>query len=416
MQQKISRTCTLLFFLLLLINLSAQSLSNYHKPVVKEVYVPALKTNLQLEIRVPIEMEISSGIKYPVFFLFDKQNEINYNYNLQTIDYLNSFGNIPSPLLVGVSFPAAQRNKWTTPNQEKGKADSLLHFLLVQYKKELARQFPLADFTVLIGHSRTAMLSCYAITKFPAQVNAIIASSNSFFDFNSAYQQAAFEEFIAAKHNDSLRQHFYYFSSGTQINGDPHDSSVHKLNNYMQQQHFPSSFHWKYYAENTGHMTTPGLTTGRALNDLFNPTTMAINQCFDIVNKQSYNDSVPFHAYKTVYKEASIRNGFSLQPEIVFYNSIASAYLNDYNNIFKDNKNKLAAAVLKEGIVHYPGFAGFYSLLAEIAIENKKPAEAKALLIKAKQKLNSSSYYSTTVKKEELEYINELEKLLASKK
>ena len=133
MKRKPGRTTITLFSLLSITCLSAQNLSHYGSPVHKTVYVTSLATKVQLEIRVPREMELSSGINYPIFFLFDRQNDINYNYNLHTIDYLYSFGNIPAPLLVGVSFPASVRNKWTTPIQEKGQSDSLLQFLLVKF-------------------------------------------------------------------------------------------------------------------------------------------------------------------------------------------------------------------------------------------------------------------------------------------
>ncbi len=263
---------------------------------------------------------------------------------------------------------------------------SCLHFLLITLKKELAKQYTLADFTVLIGHSRTAMLSCFAISKFPAGVNAIIASSNSYFDFDSNYQQQLFEEFITAKKLNNKQQHFYYFSGGTVANGDRHDSSVNKLNRYFKKQKFPSSFRWRYYSEPTGHLTTPGLTVGRALNDIFNPYTIAINRALKIVNNQTYNDSVPLNQYAKAYTEASKQCGLLLQPDLTFYNSIASAYLNDYNNVFKEKKNKLATIVLNEAIKHYPGYAGFYSMLAEIAIEENRTSDARHLLNRAKEK------------------------------
>ncbi len=127
MKKIIASSVIVLFLILSPNHLIGQNLTNFSAAIQKNVYVPSLQDTVQLEIRTPLQMQLTNEVSSPVYFIFDSQNTINYTYNLQTIDYLCSFGNIPAPLIIGVSFPGAVRNKWTTPVAEKGKADSLAY-------------------------------------------------------------------------------------------------------------------------------------------------------------------------------------------------------------------------------------------------------------------------------------------------
>ncbi len=377
-----------------------------------QIYVSGLKDSLRLEVFLPRETEISPDRKYPVFFLFDRQNRNNYLYNLQTIDYLTGFANMPPAVLVGVDFPATLRTKWTLPNNAMGKADSLLSYLLGPFRKQLEKECRLSLFNVLIGHSRTAMLSSYALAAFPDQVNAVIAASNSFFDFDTPGQQSLFENYIEQKKRIPGQVQHLYFSSGTDEHGDAHDSSVSKLHSYMRERHFPDNFHWQHYQEKTPHMTVPGLTTGRALNDLFSPFTLALQQSFAVVKKQAQKDSVPWNAYREIYRNASALVGLELSPDLTFYNSIASAYLNDYTEQFKERRFALASVVLEKGILDFPDYPGFYSYLASIKLEQGEKKAAAKLLHQAAQTLKNLKFANSDLLKEEQAAIDELLPLL----
>lgn len=396
-------------------HLSAQPFSQFRPAIKRSMFVPGLKDSLRLEIFFPREAELAPAISYPVVFLFDRQNRSNYIYNLQTIDYLTHFGNMPAAVLVGVEFPPLVRTKWTLPASAKGKADTLLTFLLGPFREQLEKECKLADYNLLIGHSRTAMLASYALPAFRGKINAVIAASNSFFDFDTPSQQQLFENYIEEKKLNPGRPHFFYFSSGIQAYGDAHDSSVSKLQAYLSGRVFPADFHWQCYKENTSHITTPGLTTGRALNDLFSPGLKALNTSFDILNNQVQTDSVPWQDYFNAYKEASVSLGLELHPGLSFFNSIASGYLNDYNDRFKGEKLKLTADVLRRGIEIYEGYPGFYSMMASVELESGRPGNAKALLKKAREKLNAARYMTTELKREEWEAIREVEKEISNR-
>ena len=150
------------------------------------------------------------------------------------------------------------------------------------------------------------------------------------------------------------------------------------------------------------------MTTGRALNDLFSPCTRVIQQCFTIVNKQVQTDSVPWVDYLGIYKDASSYLGLDLQPDLSFYNSIASAYINDYNNQFKENRFTLATAVLMQGIAAYPAYPGFYSSLAGIKLEQGDKPAARKLVLQAQASVKALRYCNPELLKEEKASINEL--------
>lgn len=390
----------------------SQPLFQYRDGKSMKLYVKGLNDSLRVEVYLPREAELAPQRKYPVVFLFDRQNRSNFLYNLQTIDYLTGFANMPPAVLVGVEFPAMVRTKWTLPNNAKGKADSLLAYLLGNFRKELEKDCSLSPFNLLIGHSRTAMLSSYALAAFPDQVNAVIAASNSFFDFDTPEQQSLFENYIEQKKQVPGKVQHFYFSSGTDENGDAHDSSVSKLYSYMKERRFPVNFHWQHYQEKTPHMTVPGMTTGRALNDLFSPFTGALQQSFGVVKNQVQKDSVPWSAYQDFYRKASSVLGLELRPDLTFYNSIASAYLNDYTEQFMDRRFALASAVLEQGIKDYPEYPGFYSYLASIKLEQGEKQAAGKLLQQAQLKLKNLHFANPDLLQEEKATIDELLPLL----
>ena len=99
--------------------IQAQNFNAYLPAFTIKEYRVSLKDTLKIEVILPREMEMAPEIRRPVLYLFDRQNEINYKYQLQTIDYLTSIGAMPSSVIVGVSFPAGKRTAWTLPTKQR---------------------------------------------------------------------------------------------------------------------------------------------------------------------------------------------------------------------------------------------------------------------------------------------------------
>jgi len=133
---KMNRNLSLVLVFVMLFNALSfsQPLFQYRDGKSMKLYVKGLNDSLRVQVYLPREAELAPQRKYPVVFLFDRQNRSNFLYNLQTIDYLTGFANMPPAVLVGIEFPAMVRTKWTLPNNAKGKADSLLAYILGNFR------------------------------------------------------------------------------------------------------------------------------------------------------------------------------------------------------------------------------------------------------------------------------------------
>lgn len=412
-QLKLILTVALSIFLFF--NGRSQEFESYQSAAEFKEFHPALKEPIQYEIILPRETELGPQIPRPVIFIFDRQNENNYLYQLQTIAYLTVIGAMPPSVIVGVSFPPAMRTRWTIPNRDKGMADTLLSYLLGPLLTKVKKLCPLSGFNVLIGHSRTAMLAQYSMTAFADKVNAVIGASNSYFDFDSPFQKSLFEQYCTDLSAPGTPRYFF-FSSGTKSQGDLHESSVNRLVSYLDSFQLPHRFNWQHYQEPAAHMTMPGLTVVRALNELFSPLNQALQSSFDILNSPLQTDSVPWGQYLENWKLASSKIGAPFPPSLAFFNSIASGYLNDYNNHYKDKKYLLAKAVLLKAMTYYPMYPGFYSFYGSICLETGDKSAASAWNKKAGQLLLKLKRATKKFKTEERDSIRELDEAMKNSK
>jgi predicted alpha/beta superfamily hydrolase len=210
----------------------AQGFNSYNKPIKQTHYSNSLMDSVSLEITLPKSILNNDGTLYPVIYLLDRQLKSNYLYNLQTIDYLSNLGRMPKVIIVGITFNHENRAAWTNTDKPKGRANQLISYLTNQLNDSLSTNFPLANFNLLIGHSRTAIFSSYALSKRPDFFNGAIASSPSNFDFGDKIHQHQFELFLK-KIDTNTRKSYYYFSVGESTYGDAHEIYVESLNNYL---------------------------------------------------------------------------------------------------------------------------------------------------------------------------------------
>lgn len=363
-----SLLCTLFFLTGIVVSAFSQQQSTFDEPEIRTTYSKALDDSVNISLHIPSEIHHSSGLVYPVIYLLDRQNDINYHYNLHTIDYLSMLGALPAAVVVGIEFPNRQRWPWTNPNTNGGKADDLITFLAEELNPVLKKDYPIADYNLLIGHSRTAIFSLYALSVRPDFFNSVVASSASNFDFGDEYQQEQFETFLegAAK---SDRHYQIHFSSGTAEYRDLHEPSVDAFAAYLEKRDIPENIQWQQHKAKVDHFAIPGMTVNRALVDIFLPYSTAVNRCFDIIKDSTYAASVPWEHYRAEYAQASEIMGYPVQPNLLFFNSFASDYTNDYNDLFKKNKDAFCLEVLQEAVKYYPGDFGFHLWLGELYAE-----------------------------------------------
>jgi tetratricopeptide (TPR) repeat protein len=258
----------------------------------------------------------------------------------------------------------------------------------------------------LAGHSRTAIFSTYALSARYDFFNGAIASSTSYFDFGDSLQQKQFESFL-----DGIKdvKHNYYlcFSSGESKYGDPHEPSVNLFREYMHNRKLPANLLWADYKEPVGHMTVPGMTLGRSLVFIFEPYRLALENCMAIVNDSLYADAVPWQKYLAEYEKASTSLGYTMHPDLIFFNSIASSYYNDYFGFFKENSLPFSTEVLQKSIEYYPNDYDLLSWLAMNYAEMKQNEKAIEYRDKAIQVVKNISGLKQFEKDKLIESISE---------
>ena len=387
----------------------AQELMSYNTPIKKSYYSNSLGDSIHFEIILPKNLGEQLNVEYPVFYLLDKQLEINYKYNLHTIDYLSTLQKIPKTVLIGISFSNKNRSSWTTPNKSGGKADDLIRFICNNLHKEIKKEYPISNFNLLIGHSRTAILSSYALSKRPDFFNGTIASSSSNFDFGDKFQFNQFESFL----NDidsSSHKYFYYFSVGDSTHGDLHESATDAMNSYLSTTTLPTNLDWMYLKHKAAHDVSPGLTVAKSLNEIFSEYGKRFNRCLKITRDS--NGIVPWKEFNKLYDSISTNLGMKVQFSELFYNSMASEYYNDYEGLYGENNLHFSIEILKDAIKSYPNDYEYFIWIGEMYITLKEFDKGKSYLKTAEELLNSTSKISSDDKESGMMEIKNLKALI----
>jgi hypothetical protein len=393
LKQQLSLTA--LVCIISLLNATAQDVSNYKLPINLSVPSPALKDTETVELILPRVLDISRDITYPVLFVFDKQNAFIYKNTLQTIDYLTAMMQMPPCIIVGISYADnISRSKRTLPGYRSkgGQADDALSFLLDELFPVLVKNYKAANFKLFIGHSRTAIFSGYAMSKRPRDINGIIASSTSYFDFGQEAEKTLFDQSL-----DTLallnRKSFYYFSVGDSVPGGDggHTPSVVKLDNYFRKIKTPPNLIWKsYFHTGASHNTTPGLTVPQALNSIFDRYAETVYRMF---KKPFTADTVTLLNYiDQEYVDVSTYYGYTIRPDIPLYNSLASYYKNG-GEALGDKRFTIARFIWEKGAAQYQ-YYDFYNDIANLWLRENNTALYREYLIKALTWVDKTPYNS----------------------
>ena len=253
------------------------------------------------------------------------------------------------------------------------------------------------DFIFLVGHSRTAIFSSYAISKRYDKIDGIFGASISNFDFGDDVQKKQFEVFLddVQTMKKSIK---YYFSVGDSVSGDGHESEVMKLNKFLNNTNLPTNFqHRMYFEKNSNHYTNYGLAVGNALNDAFSEYRHVLKACFKVLNDFKKVVALPWQDFERIFLEYESITGAKYYPDLTFYNSIAS-YVSNGNNIDEGARNTLLLDVLGKGMTHFPAYDGFYSWAAQIQIKENNNDAAKAYLQEALKVAGRNPFLSQSEK------------------
>lgn len=353
------------------------------------LYSKSLGYSKKISLTVPVEYQRDTKENsFPLIIVFDSQNQRSYNYILRTIDYLTSNEQMPASVIIGVESTQENRYKETQLAISDTAAfgsknaqfifDELIPFAYNNHKAN--------NFNLLIGHSRYGYFTSYLLTRYAHVLNAVISLS----PFMSQRNVNLADSIVDLYTNYALNKNLYYrFGIG---NDYPED--FEELNSKLDKirlSNNKANFKGTLFIE-ADHNSTPGLTIGTALYEVFEfwskqQNLYISNDNNDINSIRTLSDSITFH-YGAPLK-------YSL------------GTLNGKGWLFYNEKQYLPAIEAWEKMMQeYPDFSEGYLYIINARIELKQNYAATLQLLK--NSLETTEFYSA---EELIELRNETDKL-----
>ncbi|MGG8495080.1 alpha/beta hydrolase-fold protein [Tenacibaculum sp. TC6] len=344
-----------LIFLLLTSNIIlGQKYLNYSNDSLK-INSTFLKETITLNLHLPETYRYAAATtKYPITIIFDSQHQRVYPQIIHSIDLLTSESQMPETIIIGIPFNRNNRHYLTSNQKIKGDIlsgiERMEKFLFEELLPLLKKQYRTNDFTIVTGHSRSAFLVNYLITKRSHQINTAIALSGFFSNKPLSIQQ--FKAYISDEYNFPHLVN-YYFSAGTTTEENTYLTEDTDLSNYLTNHKTATNFKGHFFeTKNTNHMTNYWVSFPPFLMDCFSDYNLILDNWFyhKLKGKTITN---PIEEFKSDLKNVSIKLGFKVNPNLTHLFSLASHYgyeKKDYNT---------AINFLKLGQKYYPDYPDF---------------------------------------------------------
>jgi hypothetical protein len=391
-----------IFLSLSFLGAKAQEMHNLHAATEHSMMSSAMGKSMNYSLYLPRTMDVSNATKYPVAIIFDRQNTRGCINSVQALDYLMASFAMPEFIVVTIE----QQNRFYETSvdlgsQETGGIDKFLGFVLEELDSVLKTSCRANDYRLLIGHSRTAFLTTYALAKHPNKVHAVVANSPFFVEPANDPKIDLVQELARA--SKTVGEARYYSCSVGGDGKDPHYDFVMTAEERFEKIQFPSGFKVSSAAyENADHYTVVGMHTMDALAGIYSEYGGILSR---FLAAEDYS-KMDVEWLKIEIKKASEHYGTNWKPGLVHVNSMASHF-------WQEGEFELALGFLTYGLEFYSkepdlhGFAGMiYHLLGDDA-EAVKQYEA------AVECLEFASWYDEDSKVEmRLELEEELKKLV----
>ena len=134
-----------------------------------------LNEDRKLEIHLPKGYEDSNNT-YPVLYLLD--SDYNFKHAVGTAEYLFLNRRIPQMIIVGIRN--TRRNRDLSPNSPElseeerdrmgvtGAADNFMAFIEKELIPHMKKNYKVAPYEIIVGHSRGGLFNTYSFFKKPA--------------------------------------------------------------------------------------------------------------------------------------------------------------------------------------------------------------------------------------------------------
>lgn len=349
-----------------------------------------------MRVYAPEGYDANGTKKYPVIIIFDRQNAINCSYQLQTIGYLTSMGQMPQSVVITVASQPNRRGPETIVKASGSTAmgEQNEKFIMDELIPYAQQHYHTNSFELLVGHSRYGYFTTYMLTQHMDKLNGVISISPFFMQANVNLVDSMLK---AVKTTKGIINNIYYMVATGDSIPDTHDYALMKK--ALGDTVLPNFFKCKGYEFYDGyHMATPGLTVNNALYDIFGQWTVGANKY--------YRDTMATPTEKKKYDKymmGIIDYGDTLPFSLGVLNGKAWQY---YNSKRFDK----AIEAWKVAIGAYPGFTELYLYMAEAELDLSKPIEAQSYIQLYKTNIKKSTYYTKKDRKEFNKYLKALQK------
>lgn len=376
---------TFLFFLGSITSSSAQKYERYKKLIDTTVFSKSLGFEKKITITVPVEWQKDINRDFPLILIFDQQNQRSHNYILNTVDYLTSNEQMPSSIMVSIESDENHRLPETL-HKESGKhglAYENEQFLFDELIPLLEKNYKANSFRVFVGHSRYGYFTTSLLSHRINELNAVIAISPFF-----SQENVNLVDSIATLSGQKIsNKTFFRFAIGGDFPKDYYkmDSLIKRLS--IQNFDAKGSF----FPE-ADHNVTPGLTIATSLYEVFEYWSKNQNNYLD-------NTITDLNILDSLEKVVTSFYGKNLKFSLGVLNGKGWYF---YGEEQYENAIKAWEILLKS----YPNFSEGYMYIIEA--QKLLKVDYSKTVLKLKESLKSSTFY-TNEEKKEIE--NELEKL-----
>lgn len=379
---------TFLFFLGSITNSSAQKYERYKKLIDTTVFSKSLGFEKKITITVPVEWQKDINRDFPLILIFDQQNQRSHNYILNTIDYLTSNEQMPSSILVSIESDENHRLPETLHKEssKNGLAFENEQFLFDELIPLLEKNYKASSFRVFVGHSRYGYFTTSLLSHRINELNAVIAISPFF-----TQENVNLVDSIASLSGQEIsNKTFFRFAIGGDFPKDYY--KMDSLVKSVSIQNFDAK--GSIFPE-ADHNVTPGLTITTSLYEVFECWSKNQNKYLD-------NSTKDLNILDSLRKEVASFYGKNLNFSLGVLNGKGWYFYGEeqYENAIKAWEILLSS---------YPNFTEAYLYI--IDAQKLLKVDYSMTVVKLKESLKSSKFYSA---KEQKEIKKELKKLMKS--
>jgi Predicted hydrolase of the alpha/beta superfamily len=193
-----------------------------------------LKSDRKITIQLPQSYYSQTKYKYPVLYLLDGDNNLNYTQSVA--EFLADNGEIPELIIVAITSGVHRSSDYLPINPQTGDsnrgAEAFLNFITAELMPKVANEFRAAPFKIISGHSYGGVFVAYAFINGTNHFNAYISQS-PYFDETMG---APLTNEIKSTLNENKQNKIYYFAN---LGDEPNlASGFEKLETIFNQDNF----------------------------------------------------------------------------------------------------------------------------------------------------------------------------------